>query len=68
MFSMIAFLGDVQHFEDFGADFDEVVDMLEDLHCVRFNNPLHYPGVIGGHCMISNTELLLKSYDFKLIV
>ena len=47
----------------FGADFDEVVDMLEDIHRVRFNKPLHYPDVIGGHCLIPNTELLLKSYD-----
>jgi hypothetical protein len=22
-----------------------------------------FPGVIGGHCLIPNTELLLKSYD-----
>ena len=51
----------------FGADFDEVVDMLEDIHRVRFNKPLHYPGVIGGHCLIPNTELLLKSYDSEFL-
>jgi hypothetical protein len=22
-----------------------------------------FPGVIGGHCLIPNTELLLKAYD-----
>ena len=30
-----------------------------------------FPGVIGGHCLIPNTELLLKSYDsdfLKLIL
>jgi len=47
----------------FGADFNEVVDMIEDIHRVHFNKPLHYPGVIGGHCLIPNTELLLKVYD-----
>lgn len=47
----------------FGADFNEVVDMIEDIHRVHFNKPLHYPGVIGGHCLIPNTELLLGSYD-----
>ncbi len=47
----------------FGADFDEVVDMIEDIHRVHFNKPLHYPGVIGGRCLIPNTELLLKVYD-----
>lgn len=51
----------------FGADFDEVADMLEDIHRLRFNKPLHYPDVIGGHCMIPNTELLLKSYDSEFL-
>jgi UDP-N-acetyl-D-mannosaminuronate dehydrogenase len=51
----------------FGADFDEVVDMIEDIHRVHFNKPLHYPGVIGGHCLIPNTELLLKAYDSEFL-
>ncbi len=51
----------------FGADFNEVVDMIEDIHRVHFNKPLHYPDVIGGHCLIPNTELLLKSYESKFL-
>lgn len=51
----------------FGADFNEVVDMLEDIHLVRFNKPVHFPDVIGGHCLIPNIELLLKSYDSKFL-
>ena len=51
----------------FGADFNEVVDMLEDIHRVRFNKPLHYPDVIGGHCLIPNAGLLLNSYDSKFL-
>lgn len=51
----------------FGADFNEVVDMIEDIHRVDLNKPLHYPDVIGGHCLIPNTELLLKSYDSKFL-
>jgi len=47
----------------FGGDFNEVADMLENIHRVRRNKPLHYPDVIGGHCLIPNIELLLKSYD-----
>ncbi|MCK4477927.1 GDP-mannose dehydrogenase [Candidatus Bathyarchaeota archaeon] len=47
----------------FGADFDEVVDFLEDTHRVRFDRPIMFPDVIGGHCLIPNAELLLKSYD-----
>lgn len=51
----------------FSADFDEVVDMLEDIQRVDLNKPLHYPDVIGGHCLIPNTELLLKSYDSEFL-
>jgi UDP-N-acetyl-D-mannosaminuronate dehydrogenase len=47
----------------FGADFDETVDFLEDTHRLRFDRPVMFPGVIGGHCLIPNTELLLKAYD-----
>ena len=51
----------------YGADFDEVVDMLEDVHRSRLNKPLHYPAVIGGHCLIPNTELLLSVYDSEFL-
>jgi hypothetical protein len=26
-----------------------------------------FPGVIGGHCLIPNTELLLKAYDSEFL-
>jgi UDP-N-acetyl-D-mannosaminuronate dehydrogenase len=51
----------------FGADFDETVDFLEDTHRLRFDRPVLYPGVIGGHCLIPNTELLLKAYDSEFL-
>lgn len=51
----------------FEADFDQVTDFLDDTHRVRFDRPVHFPGVIGGHCLISNSELLLKSYDSEFI-
>jgi UDP-N-acetyl-D-mannosaminuronate dehydrogenase len=47
----------------FGAEFNETVDFLEDTHRQRFDRPVMFPGFIGGHCLIPNTELLLKSYD-----
>jgi UDP-N-acetyl-D-mannosaminuronate dehydrogenase len=47
----------------FSADFDDVVDFIEDTHRLRFDRPIMFPGVIGGHCLIPNTELLLKVYD-----
>jgi UDP-N-acetyl-D-mannosaminuronate dehydrogenase len=51
----------------FGADFDQVTDFLEDDHRVRFDRPIHFPGVIGGHCLIPNAKLLLESYDSEFI-
>jgi len=51
----------------FGADFDQVTDFLEDDHKVRFDRPIHFPGVIGGHCLIPNAKLLLESYDSEFI-
>jgi UDP-N-acetyl-D-mannosaminuronate dehydrogenase len=51
----------------FGADFDDVVDFLEDTHRVRLDRPIMFPGFIGGHCLIPNTELLLKSYDSEFL-
>jgi hypothetical protein len=47
----------------FGADFDSVVDFIEDTHLVRLDRPVMFPGVISGHCLIPNTKLLLEAYD-----
>ena len=52
---------------NFEADFDQVTDFLDDTHRVRFDRPVHFPGVIGGHCLISNSELLLECYDSEFI-
>ncbi len=49
------------------ADFDDVVDFLEDTHRVRLDRPLMFPGVIGGHCIIPNTVLLLESHDSEFL-
>jgi hypothetical protein len=51
----------------FGADFDNVVNFIEDTHLVRLDRPVMFPGVIGGHCLIPNTELLLKVYDSEFL-
>jgi UDP-N-acetyl-D-mannosaminuronate dehydrogenase len=50
-----------------GADFDEVVDFLEDTHRVRLDRPVLFPGVIGGHCVIPNAKLLLKAYNSQFV-
>ena len=49
------------------ADFDDVADFLEDTHRVRLDRPLMFPGVIGGHCIIPNTVLLLESHDSEFL-
>ena len=51
----------------FEAKFDDVVDFLEDTHRVRLDRPIMFPGFIGGHCLIPNTELLLQSYDSEFL-
>jgi len=56
--------GMTRHFD---ADFDEVVDFLEDTHRLRLDRPIMFPGFIGGHCLIPNTELLLNVYDSEFL-
>jgi len=51
----------------FDVDFDEAVDFLEDTHRLRLDRPVMFPGFIGGHCLIPNTELLLNIYDSKFL-
>ena len=51
----------------FGVEFDDVVDFLEDTHRIRLDRPIMFPGFIGGHCLIPNTELLLQSYDSEFL-
>ena len=51
----------------FEADFNDVVDFLEDTHRGRLDRPIMFPGFIGGHCLIPNTELLLRSYDSEFL-
>jgi UDP-N-acetyl-D-mannosaminuronate dehydrogenase len=51
----------------FGADFDNVVDFIEDTHLVRLDRPVMFPGVIGGHCLIPNVKLLLKAHDSEFL-
>lgn len=50
-----------------GADFADVVDFIEDTHRIGSDRPVMFPDVIGGHCLIPNVELLLESYDSKLL-
>ena len=51
----------------FHADFNEIVDFIEDTHRIRFDRPPMFPGVIGGHCLIPNVKLLLETYKSELL-
>lgn len=51
----------------FDADFDQVINFLEDTHRVRLDRPIFFPNVIGGHCLIPNANLLLKSYNSEFV-
>ncbi|MFP3984472.1 MAG: GDP-mannose dehydrogenase [Candidatus Bathyarchaeia archaeon] len=51
----------------FEADFDGVVDFIEDTHRVRLDRPVMFPGVIGGHCLVPNIQLLLQSCDSEFL-
>ncbi len=51
----------------FETDFDCEVDFLEDTHRVRLDRPIMFPGFIGGHCLIENTQLLMGSYDSEFL-
>jgi hypothetical protein len=51
----------------YDADFDDVVDFVEDTHRVRLDRPVMFPGVIGGHCLVPNVELLLSVYDSEFL-
>jgi len=51
----------------FEADFDQIVDFIEDTHRVRLDRPIFFPSIIGGHCLIPNAYLLMDVYKSKFI-
>jgi len=51
----------------FRADFDQIVDFLEDTHRVRLDRPIFFPSVIGGHCIIPNANLLMEACKSRFI-
>lgn len=48
-----------------GASYDEVVSFYDE---IGFFPPVKYfPGIIGGHCVMPNIELLCRSVDLELV-
>ncbi len=52
---------------EFMADIGEVAEFIGEVHEVLKDRPVYYPGVIGGHCLIPNTRLLLQVYYSPLL-
>jgi UDP-N-acetyl-D-mannosaminuronate dehydrogenase len=48
-------------------DFDETVEFIEDTHRVRHDRPVMFPDVIGGHCLLSNSKLLLEEFEPEML-
>jgi UDP-N-acetyl-D-mannosaminuronate dehydrogenase len=63
---LIAWAQDVSRFcERAGADYDDVVTFYEE---IGFLPPVKYfPGVIGGHCVMPNIEILRRLDDSELL-
>ncbi len=51
----------------FGADVGRIAEFIAEVHEVLRDRPVYYPGVIGGHCLIPNTEILRSVYDSRLL-
>jgi UDP-N-acetyl-D-mannosaminuronate dehydrogenase len=49
------------------ANFDQIVDFLEDTHRGRLDRPIFFPSVIGGHCIIPNANLLTEACKSEFV-
>jgi hypothetical protein len=63
---MIAWAQEVERYADkVGADYDEIVSFYDE---IGFFPPVRYfPGVIGGHCVMPNIELLGRLGDSGIL-
>src|SRR5215468_2326564 len=63
---MIAWAQEVERYADqFGGSYDEIVSFYEE---IGFFPPVKYfPGVIGGHCVMPNIELLKRFTDSAIL-
>jgi UDP-N-acetyl-D-mannosaminuronate dehydrogenase len=63
---MIAWAQEIERFCDqSGQDYEEVTSFYEE---IKFFPPVKYfPGVIGGHCVMANIEIL-RNFDYSVIL
>jgi hypothetical protein len=52
---------------DLKIDFDETVDFIEDTHRLRHDRPVLFPDVIGGHCLLPNSKLMLGKLEPEML-
>lgn len=52
---------------DLKIDFDETVDFIEDTHRQRHDRPVMFPDVIGGHCLLPNSKLMLGEFEPEML-
>jgi UDP-N-acetyl-D-mannosaminuronate dehydrogenase len=52
---------------DLKIDFDETVDFIEDTHRQRHDRPVMFPDVIGGHCLLPNSRLMLEELEPEML-
>jgi hypothetical protein len=52
---------------DLKISFDETVDFIEDTHRQRLDRPVMFPDVIGGHCLLPNSKLMLGELEPEML-
>jgi UDP-N-acetyl-D-mannosaminuronate dehydrogenase len=63
---MIAWAQEVERFcDETGQKYDEVIQIYEEIKF--FPSVKYFPGVIGGHCVMPNIEILRKRYHSGLL-
>jgi len=63
---MIAWAQEVERYcEKVGANYDEVVSFYEEIKF--FPAVKYFPGVIGGHCVMPNIDILLQKFPSGLL-
>jgi UDP-N-acetyl-D-mannosaminuronate dehydrogenase len=63
---MIAWAQEIERYCDqFGLDYEEVVSFFDEIKF--FPRVKYFPGVIGGHCVVPNIEILSKGRQSELL-
>jgi UDP-N-acetyl-D-mannosaminuronate dehydrogenase len=52
---------------DLKIDFDQAVDFIEDTHQLRHDRPVMFPDIIGGHCLLPNSKLMLEELEPEML-